>query len=176
MRKKILIIVSIIVVFTLINTGFDLRKTSNRPYNPIPLNKELKERIKRDIVVMDDASSIVRYSCSLTAELLEFSKHNDIPNGKANCIGYAQLSSTICNYAFSIFEGEDASIKKCKARPVVGTVHYLRINLNKLSQSILPHKYRPFFKDHDFMEVDFDGGNVIFVDACLHDYFGGYDL
>lgn len=175
MKKKILIIVSVIIVFALLNSRFDLKKTNNRQYNPVPLSKELKERIKNDIVTMDDASSIVRYSCSLTAELLEFSKHNDIPNGKANCVGYAQLSSTICNYAFSIFDGDDKSIKSCKAHPVVGTVHYFHINLNKLSQIVLPHKYRPFFKDHDFMEVDFSGGDVIFVDACLHDFFCGYD-
>lgn len=176
MKKKIVIILAMLTFLVVACQGFDLKKLQNRPYHPVPLSKELKERIKSDVSVMDDASSIVRYSCSLTAELLSFSGKNDILRGKANCIGYAQLSSTICNYAFSVFDGEDKSIRNCVARPVVGTVHYCGLNLNSLLQNILPQKHKSFFKDHDFMEVKFSGGDIIYVDACIYDYFGRNDL
>lgn len=180
MKKLFLLALTILMVlfFTFSCFGFDLRKTKNRDYTPYPLSKELKERIDNDVAWMDDPCSVVRYSCALTAELLSFSKTNDIANGKANCIGYARLSSSIFNYAIKVLSNrmEDESLLIMTAHPVVGTVHYCGINLNKLSQKILPQKYKSFYKDHDFMEVDFGSGDIVYADACLYDYFGCNDL
>lgn len=88
-----------------------------------------------------------------------------IPNGKANCVGYAQLTSAIINYAFQV--------KKLPymAKPVVGKVYLFGIDLNNVVQKILPKKYRPFFKDHDFVEVDL-GDKTIYVDSSLQDLSG----
>ncbi len=179
-KKKIALIslvVIVIIVFMLSCFGFELHKTSYREYKAFPLSNELKERISHDVALMDNPNSVIRYSCALTAEILSFSNINDIPNGKANCVGYAQLSSTICNYALKVLceRTKENSYLKIRARPVVGTVHYANINLNNLSQKILPKKYRPFFKDHDFMEVDF-GRDVVYIDACLYDLFGSNNL
>ena len=178
--KKILLILICAFVLFFINlrcSGFGLNKSSVRAYSPVSLSKELKERIDREVSSLEEPQAVIRYSCRLTAELLSFSQKNDISNGKANCVGYARLSSTICNYALEqkSIQGADGSINKIKAFPVVGTVHFAGINLNKLSQKILPHKHRSFFKDHDFMEVDL-GDYSIFVDACLYDLFGTNNL
>lgn len=178
MSKTIFRILFILfVIFFLSCQSLELRKTHNRPYTPYPLSQELKERIRHDVVCMDAPMEVCRYSCALTAELLSFSEKNDIPNGKANCVGYAQLSSTIFNYAIKIVSDdiEDSSLLKIKAYPVVGTVHLIGIDLTKLSQKILPKKYRPFFKDHDFMEVDY-GNDTVLIDACLYDLVGYNNL
>lgn len=90
---------------------------------------------------------------------------NDIPKGKANCVGYAQLTSAIINYAFQIKN------LTYKAKPVVGKVYLLGIDLNNVAQKILPQRHRPFFKNHDFVEVN-AGSEVIYVDASLQDIIG----
>lgn len=88
-----------------------------------------------------------------------------IPNGKANCVGYAQLTSAIINYAFQV--------KKLPymAKPVVGKVYLFGIDLNNVAQKILPKKHRPFFKDHDFVEINL-GDKTVFIDSSLQDLTG----
>lgn len=88
-----------------------------------------------------------------------------IPNGKANCVGYAQLTSAIINYAFQV--------KKLPymAKPVVGKVYLFGINLNNVAQKILPQRHSPFFKDHDFVEIDLED-KIIFIDSSLQDLTG----
>ena len=97
--------------------------------------------------------------------MLSFDRKNMIPNGKANCVGYAQLTSAIINYAFQV--------KKLpyKAKPIVGKVYLFGIDLNNVAQQILPQKHRPFFKDHDFVEVDL-GDKTAFIDSSLQDLTG----
>lgn len=96
---------------------------------------------------------------------LSFTAKNDIPKGKANCVGYAQLTSAIINYAFQIKN------LTYKAKPVVGKVYLLGIDLNNVAQKILPQRHRPFFKDHDFVEVDL-GNKTVFIDSSLQDLTG----
>lgn len=128
--------------------SLSLKKTANREIAEYVISQELKDRIKDETDCISDEHHIIQYSCNLTSKLLKFDRRNDIANGKANCIGYAQLSSAIINYAFKLHG------LPYKARPVVGQVYCFGINLTALSQKILPAKYRPFFKDHDFVEVD----------------------
>lgn len=98
-------------------------------------------------------------------ERLSFTAKNDIPKGKANCVGYAQLTSAIINYVFQIKN------LPYKAKPVVGKVYLFGIDLNNIAQKILPPMQRPFFKDHDFVEVDL-GNKTVFIDSSLQDLTG----
>lgn len=140
-----------------------LEKERYRPTQEYALTSDIKDRICQ--ITSDNPIEIIKASNDLCCELLSFSVKNDITNGKANCVGYAQLSSAIINYAFKL---NDMSYK---ARPVVGQVYCFGINLTALSQKILPAKHRPFFKDHDFVEVDL-GHNAIYVDCSLQDLIG----
>ena len=80
-------------------------------------------------------------------------------------MGYARLTSALFNHAFRTNKLD------YRAKPVVGTVHSFGVNLNIVAQSILPSSWRPFFKDHDFVEIRTDNG-VIFVDTSLQDLTG----
>lgn len=108
---------------------------------------------------------IIKRCSNLACETLSFTTKNDIQRGKANCVGYAQLTSTILNYAFQIKN------LPYKAKPVVGKVYLLGIDLNNIAQKILPPKQRPFFKNHDFVEVGL-GNKTVFIDTSLQDLTG----
>ncbi len=114
-RKKIRKVLGMVIFATVLAvflcSGLELRKTGNRPYTPYPLSKELKERINQDVSRLNKPTDVAEYSCDLTTELLTFSEKNDIPHGKANCVGYAQLSSSIFNYAIAVLskqKGEES--------------------------------------------------------------------
>lgn len=92
-------------------------------------------------------------------------RKNGIQNGKAIWVGYAQLTSATINYAFQIKN------PPYKAIPVVGKVYLFGINLNNVAQKILPQRHRPFFKNHDFVEVDL-GNMTVFIDTSLQDLTG----
>jgi hypothetical protein len=44
----------------------------------------------------------------------------------------------------------------------------LGVNLHKVAQALLPAKYDPLFKDHDVVEVQYDG-KTIYIDPSLDD-------
>ena len=169
MRKRnrtTLIIIAFFVLFAVFSfETLSLEKTTNRNIAEYALSQKLKDRIKDEIDCISAEHEIIQYSCDLTGQLLKFDKKNDIASGKANCIGYAQLTSAICNYAFML-QG-----LPYKARPVVGQVFCFGINLTALSQKVLPAKHRPFFKDHDFVEIDL-GNGFYYVDSSLQDVIG----
>lgn len=108
---------------------------------------------------------IIKKCSNLACETLSFTAKNDIQRGKANCVGYAQLTSTLINHAFQIRN------LPYHAKPVVGKVYLFGIDLNNISQKILPLKHRPFFKDHDFVEVNL-GDKTVFIDSSLQDLTG----
>lgn len=137
-----------------------LEKERYRPTQEYALTSDIKDRIS--LIASDNPIEVIKACNVLCCELLSFSAKNDITNGKANCVGYAQLSSAIINYAFKLND------MPYKARPVVGQVYCCGINLTALSQKILPAKHRPFFKDHDFIEVNL-GNEIIYTDSSLQD-------
>ncbi len=137
-----------------------LEKERYRPTQEYALTSDIKDRIS--LIVSDNPIEVIKASNDLCCELLSFSAKNDITNGKANCVGYAQLSSAIINYAFKLND------MPYTARPVVGQVCCFGINLTALSQRLLPAIHRPFFKDHDFVEVNL-GNEVIYTDSSLQD-------
>lgn len=144
-----------------------LEKESDRNIAMYSLSADLKEQIqiKEMCATINTPKDIIVRSSDIVCKQLSFSVKNDIPKGKANCVGYAQLTSTILNYAFQI------KTLPYKAKPVVGKVYLFGINLNNIAQKILPQSHRPFFKDHDFVEIDLED-KIIFIDSSLQDLTG----
>lgn len=142
-----------------------LEKESDRDIAMYSLSADLKEQIKEMCATLNTPKDIIEHSSDIVCKQLSFSAKNDIPNGKANCVGYAQLTSAIINYAFQIKN------LPYKAKPVVGKVCLFGIDLNNVAQKILPTKHRPFFKDHDFVEIDL-GDKTVFMDSSLQDLTG----
>lgn len=158
----ILICVGSIIFFI---SQIKLDKCRDRSATPCAITSNLKTSIKRFCKDSDSPEKIIKECSELVCKELSFTAKNNIQCGEANCVGYAQLTSAIINYAFQV--------KKLpyKANPVVGKVYLFGIDLNNVAQKILPQKHRPFFKDHDFVEVDL-GDKIIYVDSSLQDLTG----
>lgn len=75
-------------------------------------------------------------------------------NGKANCVGYTKLFTSICNYALMVNKYEG------RVKPVVGYVTWCGINMCDVAKFVVPKKYEGFVKDHDFVELDYEDRNV----------------
>lgn len=161
--KKTLFILIGVVLLLIVTCSFNLVKTSNvtSSYN---ISSEIKDRIKLETQGMENIR-IAKYCIQLTSEMLEFSKKNDIQNGKANCIGYARVCKSLCEYAYKI------NNKNISVRHVRGYVTDYRINLCKIMEFISPKELKEFVKDHDFIELDF-GNSYIYLDPTSYDMIG----
>ena len=137
-------------------------KTGDRGMTHDYFPEELKGRIKSETAGYSD-EEIVKYSLDLTAELLRFTRANALKDGKANCVGYAQLCSNICNYAFA------ACHSKARTKPVVGTIMVCGIDVCKVAYSLAPAKDKNFVKDHDFVEYRHRDGKTSFFDPSIYD-------
>lgn len=136
------IIITVLIFFgcfIFLITQIKLKKDSDRNIVGCTLNSDLKEYIIERCGSSDTPQKIIEACSKLVCESLSFTAKNDIKNGKANCVGYAQLTSATINYAFQIKN------LPYKAKPVVGKVYLLGIDLNNIAQKILPPKQRPFF-------------------------------
>ena len=142
--------------------SYQLVKTADRHGPAYALTPQQMSKIKTETEGMT-ATDIITYSTKLTAEMLEFSRRNDLKAGKANCIGYANLCSAVCRYAFKINHIEG------RITPVVGYVSKLRINLCSVLAYVVPSSYKGFVKNHDFVEIDM-GHYYIYFDPCLYDF------
>ncbi|MDE6304543.1 MAG: hypothetical protein K2M01_06940 [Paramuribaculum sp.] len=167
-RKYVKIALAILVgvgCFLFLISQIRFEKERDRNVVAYCLAPDLKEQIEGICTSYDTLEKTVKECSKLTCEMLSFSAKNDIPKGKANCVGYAQLTSSIINYAFQV--------KKLpyRAKPVVGKVYLFGIDLNNVAQKILPKKHRSFFKDHDFVEVVL-GDRTIYIDSSLQDLTG----
>lgn len=110
-----------------------------------------------------DYKGIIKFSLIFTAKQLTFAEKNNLGENEANCVGYAHVCSSICNYAL-VHHGYTPS-----AKPVVGYVSFCGINLCPILQRIVPMKYKNFVKNHDFVELNTDS-YCIYFDASLYDY------
>lgn len=137
-------------------------KTSDRGVTHDYFPEELKGRIKSETAGYSD-EEIVKYSLDLTAELLRFTRVNALKDGKANCVGYAQLCSNICNYAFA------ACHSKARTKPVVGTIEICGVDVCKVAYALAPAKDKNFVKDHDFVEYRHRDGTTSFFDPSIYD-------
>ncbi|MCQ2257448.1 MAG: hypothetical protein MJZ41_05565 [Bacteroidaceae bacterium] len=164
--KKLKIIgfaILILIVIYVVWSPLTLTKFGDRtnPYHP---DAALKEEIKAETAGMS-AEEIRLYSIKKTAKRLSFTVKNNLANGKANCVGYAQMCAGISNYAFRT-NGINAS-----AKPVVGYVMFYGVNLCDILKWCMPNKrWKNFVKDHDFVEYHIDG-KTIYADASLYDVF-----
>lgn len=133
------------------------------------INYTIDSDLRNQVIEISNSSNtpqdVVKGCSKLVCDRLSFAAKNDIPKGKANCVGYAQLTSSVINYAFQV------KMLPYRAKPVVGKVYLFGINLNNVAQKILPKKHRPFFIDHDFVEVEL-GDKTIYVDSSLQDLTG----
>ena len=163
--KKIAVIISLIMLTIFCSDAevLSLRKIRDRTYNPVTLSKEFKQEILKETKGLNERE-IVLYCNKKTQEKLTFSteceKFDDRKKTKMHCVGYAQVFSTICNYAFSVNK------IKGSVKPVVGHVYMNGMNLNDYSK-LLPEKWKNFTKDHDFAEVRLSDGKKIYVDPTL---------
>ena len=139
---------------------FSFVKIADRPVQNIQLSSQTKQEIQTW-----NQDSIIEKSLELTCRMLQFSTKNNIKEGKANCVGYAQLYTSICNYAFA------RNNKNAHATPVVGYIKLGDFNLCNIAKSLAPNiKWKNFVKDHDFVEITING-KIQYVDPSLYDYF-----
>lgn len=128
------------------------------------LPQELETRIELDTQGMDD-SAITDYCLNLTLRKLDFSRYNDISNGNANCVGYAQFFKSVCKYAYRV-NSRDVTVEHVR-----GYVSLWGVNLCNVAKALAPTKYKDFVKDHDFIEVTF-GDHQYYLDPSLSDVLG----
>lgn len=111
-------------------------------------------------------NQILDITDKITRDHLQFSlgKAASDPNllantGKANCVGYAALFCSIANY---MFKAED--LGHVNSKHLIGQLDFMGMDLHQFFDS-------PFFRDHDFVEIDFlDDKRNIYIDPSVSDY------
>lgn len=146
--------------------GLSLRKTDNRPFVSYSVTEAEAKDLQTRLESTSDEMEIIQRCNEFACEELSFHRKNNLNMRKANCVGYAQYTAALLNYAFKY------KSLKSKARPVVGQVHLYGFNLHPLTMSIVPNNLKSFFKDHDFVEIRKENGDIIFIDSSLSDLLG----
>lgn len=141
------------------------RKISERGTHACVLTANLKKEIEKECFGIEDGRELIKRCDRIVCRNLRFAYKNQISKGKANCVGYAQMTSDAVNYAFQL------NHLLYKAYPVYGRVHLFGIDLHPFVMGLLPSKYKAFFKDHDYVEILLDG-EIINVDSSFRDLFG----
>ena len=163
LKKTIIITTCVVVSAGFCVCGLSLEKIADRNTgNCLPA--ELKSEIVEETRGMS-GREIIDYSIKKTGKVLKFGNNNDINLGCANCVGYAQTCSKICNHAFK------ANKVNGYSKPVVGNIKCYGINVCDVAKSVVPHRWENFVKDHDFVEVHLED-NGFFVDPSIYDYTG----
>lgn len=167
-RKIVKILVTVLICVgcaVFLVSQIKLEKERDRDMAAYVLSAELKKRVEEVCAGTDNPRDIIENCSEMACGMLTFSAKNHIAEGKANCVGYAQLTAAIINHAFQTKQ------LPYHAKPVVGKVYLFGIDLNNVAQKILPDKYRPFFKDHDFVEINM-GEKILYKDTSLQDFSG----
>lgn len=164
-KRLLCLIIFVVCLWFVFIYSLDLHKSSNRSWSDYHLTDDLKEQVIARTQNLEKPEDVIEECCDIATDYLSFAQKNDITNKNANCVGYARLTSALLNHAFRINKFD------YKATPVVGTVHSFGVNLNNVAQNILSSSWRPFFKDHDFVEISTNKG-LIFVDTSLRDLTG----
>lgn len=159
-KKVIVLCIVLISALTLSAQSVSFQKIADRPQTVSILTNSQKQQINEETKGMTE-KQIVNYSLKTTAQMLSFSKKNNILKGKANCVGYAKLCSEICNYAFQ------KNQIKASAKPVIGYIRILGFNIHPIAQKLMPKNMKDFVKDHDFVEIM---PKHIHIDPILYDY------
>ncbi len=164
-RNRVKTIVALSLIPLLAFCSVKLVKLNDRPSHACWLNEDIRNAIRANVGSDTSEDAIIQFSLFLTAELLEFSEKNSVSEGKANCIGYAQLYSDICNYGFRISHKAG-----CHAHAVVGLTKVYGININTIVTHLIPW-HKNFFKDHDFVEISTPTKHL-FIDPSTFDVLG----
>ena len=161
-RYKITIVLFLSIIVLL--NSMRLEKTHDRQ-NTYQLPASLRQQICSETVGMNE-DEIKDYALHYTASKLRFTLKNNINAGEANCIGYAQMCSAVCNEAYRA-----NNMASC-AKPVVGYVECFGVNLCKVAKcfSFTSHM-KAFVKDHDFVEIK-TSGKTYYFDPSIYDVFG----
>lgn len=168
LKRKIINIIGLLICIwggLCLISQIKFNKDRDRNIINCTITSDLKNQVAEISNNSHTPEDIIKRCSNLACETLSFTTKNDIQRGKANCVGYAQLTSATINYAFKIKN------LPYKAKPVVGKVYLFGINLNNVAQKILPQRHRLFFKDHDFVEINLDD-KTVFIDSSLQDLTG----
>ena len=158
LKKTLLVIPIICVIAIIIKSQIRLVKLSDHAVSPCTVDIG-------DVGGLTSVKDIAEYAKRKAADDLEFSRHNDIANRKANCVGYAQYAAAVCN---KIFKQNNV---KANAKPVVGCYHLWGVNIHEILIKMLSDQQTiNFIKDHDYVEVVDASGEVVYsFDPSVYD-------
>ncbi|MBR5686839.1 MAG: hypothetical protein IKX36_02655 [Prevotella sp.] len=164
MKKILLIFLAVFVGLIVIIFSFaTLEKTSEvQSYYNIP--DSLREQVRLYTQGMESVQ-IAKKCVELTADLLKFSRQEDLNNHQANCVGYAKICASLCNYAFRV------NHINASAKHVRGYVSCLGVNLCSIAAALCPESMANFVKDHDFVEIQTEGRSI-YIDPSIYDLTG----
>lgn len=146
-------------------SSVQLNRIGYRNKASIAIDGQLKTWIIDECQSMNDIDEIIRKCNDIVCRNLTFSYKNYLANGKANCVGYAQISAAALNYAFNL------NSLPYKAQHVYGKAYLWGMDLHPIMKSLVPSKYVSFFNDHDFVEIDC-GNILIYTDSSIQDLSG----
>lgn len=149
-----------------LSSSFTLVKTSTINSN-YKLSYNLKNKIENETKGMDEIR-IARYGIKLTSDILDFSEKNNLRNNKANCVGYAMLCRSICEYAYRV-NGLNTEVYHVRGY----IENSFGLNICELLKSIVPKSYKNFVKDHDFIEIHpINNNRIYYLDPTSYDVIG----
>ena len=158
---------AIILLPVLMITCMNLKPLYQRTsFSPPALSQKERNEIQAETQNFTTDRQLFDYAIDKAGERLHFTMRNNLKNNGANCIGYTALAKAYLNYALSIHG------KRNKTYHYVGTVHSFGISLNMVLQSFLPEKHKLFVKDHDFLGMKADTGELILASPTLKDLTG----
>ena len=171
--KKVLKKIGIALLLILLFRGFLYRQTIH--YTPIKERKSIPLTNQKIITSIQievknkplDLPTIARIATKITTSHLQFTfqKVSNNPNkiavtGKANCVGYSAMFSSIANYLIRASKLE----KQLEVKHLVGKLDFLSINLHQFFTD-------SFYQDHDYNVIeDKITGSTILIDPSIEDY------
>ena len=93
--RPIMVIVVLIGAAMLLISQLELNKSFDRKITLYSLQEDTKKKIAQDIIPLETDTDVIKYCSRIVTDMLSFDRKNMIPNGKANCVGYAQLTSAV---------------------------------------------------------------------------------
>jgi hypothetical protein len=172
--KIFLILILILIVFCFkgeVYRALIKYQSVNERYNEVLKDNGLIKAIDFELSELGllGKESILKIAQKLTNENLRFTASNSsqtipstLSNHKANCVGYARLFNSICNYIIKKEKLEN----HFEANHIVAEIYLLNFDIgNFLSY--------PFFKDHDINRItNLKSGEETYFDPSLNDYVG----
>lgn len=170
MKKKLLLLIplTLIFLFVMIFSLGNLEPQYERSgFNLTPLTEAEMLQIQKDTKDLKNEKEFFNYAIKRTNKKLHFTKKNNLKKGEANCIGYSALSKQYLEYALKI------NGRKNITYHYVGLVNSCGMNLNNILVALMPsQKMKAFVKDHDFLGMKLETGELLLASPSLKDIFG----